>query len=104
MSGGLSLVVNGSKSNATVQASAVFLYNTFGGANCTLRLILNGNTTTPLATGSAVMSSNSTPATATVQATGVNLANGDLIKLQCQMGSSANMSIKQDANTWVKDF
>ena len=80
------LVVQGGKSGASVNASLVVSNSNPAGVNATLRLILNGNTGSPLATGSAVSVPAFGSTTVTVSAT-ANLSNADVVTVQALAGA-----------------
>lgn len=94
------LVTQVGKAGATVAASLRVSNTNAGGVNCTLRLILNGLTASPLVTGSPVAVPGFGAATVTVSIPSTTLASGDVLTVQALAGFSG-MSTTTHADSWV---
>ncbi|WP_306365426.1 hypothetical protein [Nocardia sp. CC227C] len=97
---GNGLVVQGGKSPATVEASLRVSNGNASSVNCTLRLILNANTGSPLVTGSAVAVPGFSAANVTVSTSSATLADGDVLTVQAVAGFSG-LSTTAHANSWL---
>lgn len=93
------LVVQGGKSGASVNASLQVSNSNPAAVNATLRLILNGNTGSPLATGSAVSVPAFGSATVTVSTT-ATLSNADVVTVQA-LAAAGGLSTTTNANSFV---
>lgn len=93
------LVVQGGKSGASVNASLQVSNSNAIPVNATLRLILNGNTGSPLNTGSAVSVGAFGSATVTVSAT-ATLSNADVITVQA-LAANTGLTTTTHANSFT---
>lgn len=91
------LVVQGGKAGASISGSLRVSNSVAIGNNCTLRLILNGNVGTPLATGSSTPVGALGAATITVSTT-VTLGPDDVITLQATASAGGLSGITHAAS------